>query len=57
MPVKIDMTSIEFSAIAQMEKDYRVLYRALELILEEDYVPYAILRIAASALARATIKP
>ena len=57
MPVKIDMTSIEFSAIAQMEKDYRVLYRALELILEEHYVPYTMKRIAESALDQVTIKP
>jgi len=57
MPVKIDMSSIEFSAINQMAKDYEILYRTIELILEEGYVPYTMKRIAESALNRVTIKP
>ena len=57
MPVKIDMSSIEFSAINQMAKDYEILYRALELILKEDYVPYTMKRIAESALDEVQTRP
>jgi len=57
MPVKIDMTSIEFSAIAQMEKDYKILYEALERIAEMPYISYRARVAAQMALNKVTIKP
>ena len=60
MPVKIEMTGIEFSAIVQMEKDYKVLYEALEEIskmIDYNYAPGDILFVANYALDRVTIKP
>ena len=60
MPVKIDMSSIEFSAISQMAKDYEILYEALEDISKMvalNYAPGDILFVANYALDRVTIKP
>ena len=60
MPVKIDMSGIEFSAIVQMEKDYKVLYEALEEILKMvgySYDPRDMQLIAGYALSRVTFKP
>ena len=60
MPVKIDMSGIEFSAIVQMEKDYKVLYEALEeisKIIDYNYAPREMQLIANYALRRVTIKP
>ena len=60
MPVKIDMSGIEFSAIVQMEKDYKVLYETLEEIVKMtnyNYAPGDILFVANYALDRVTIKP
>ena len=57
MTDKTDTSGVELSVFSQLEKDYNVLYRALELILEETYVPYTMKRIAESALDKVTIKP
>ena len=60
MPVKIDMSGIEFSAIVQMEKDYKVLYEALEDISKMvgyNYDPGEMQLVANHALDRVTIKP
>ena len=73
MPVKIGMSSIEFSAIAQMAKDYEILYRALESIADmvdensekwvcngvtlNEYFPRAMQKVANMALDDVTIKP
>ena len=60
MPVKIDMTAVEWDAINQMEKDYKVLYETLEEIVKMtnyNYAPGDILFVANYALDRVTIKP
>ena len=60
MPVKIEMSSIEFSAISQMEKDYKVLYEALDVIstmVALTYTPFKMQWIAKSALDKITIIP
>ena len=60
MPVKIDMTAKDWDAINQMEKDYKVLYEALEEILKMvgySYDPRDMQLIAGYALNRVTFKP
>ena len=60
MPVKIEGLSIEFSAINQMEKDYKILYEALEDIskmVSFNYAPGDMRFVANYALERVTIKP
>ena len=60
MPVKIEMSSIEFSAINQMAKDYEILYRAIEKIEELSALNCSqrtLLSVAQLALDRVTIKP
>ena len=65
MPVRIDLSSIEFSAIAQLGKDYEILYRALERIadMEDEHYgnrapfPRAMQKVANMALDDVTIRP
>ena len=60
MPVKIEMSSVEYSAINQMEKDYKILYEALEDISKMaalNNVPREMQMVANCALDRVTIKP
>jgi len=59
MPVKIDMTGREFNTVAQLIKDYDILYEALERIsgLVFSGLPIRAEDIAELALDRVTIKP
>ena len=60
MPVKIDMTANDWDAINQMEKDYKILYEALEDISKMvalNYAPGDMRFVANCALDRVTIKP
>ena len=53
MPVKIDMTAKDWDAINQMEKDYKILYEALEDISKMaalNYVPRKMKLVAEYAL-------
>jgi len=57
MPVKIDMSIVEWDAISQMAKDYEILYDALEEISDMVLDPFRMKFAADNALDKVTIKP